>query len=122
MIGRDRSDMAVCLPMPSTLAWLVDDACAAPGPDRFLAVLGERLVADGLPLAGGALTLVAPHPIIARRTFLWRADTGAVIEALGFGSRNPMALEPANVGRDWLAKLGAGVVYEHPTGPVGTQL
>jgi adenylate cyclase len=32
----------------------------------------------------GALTLAVPHPIITRRTWLWQAETGAVIEALGF--------------------------------------
>ena len=29
-------------------------------------------------------TLAVPHPLIARRTWLWRADSGEVIEALGF--------------------------------------
>ena len=87
--------------LPGPLAWLVDEAGASPGPDRFLAELGGQLLADGLPLAGGALTLAVPHPIIARRTWLWRAQTGAVIEALGFagGPRN-------QAGRDWLAGLG----------------
>src|SRR5215208_6688630 len=80
--GSWRHDRRVDLPAP--LAWLVDEAGASPSPDQFLAELGGRLVADGLPLAGGALTLAAPHPIIARRTWLWRAETGAVIEALGF--------------------------------------
>ena len=70
--------------LTSTLAWLVDAAGASPGADRFLAELGTRLIADGLPLAGGALTLAVPHPIIARRTWLWRAENGEVIEALGF--------------------------------------
>src|ERR1700686_3476170 len=70
--------------LPAPLAWLVDEAGASPGPDRFLAELGGRLLTDGLPLAGGALTLAAPHPFIARRTRLWRAETGAVIGALGF--------------------------------------
>src|SRR6266404_9126798 len=54
--------------LPALLAWLVDEAGASPGPDRFLAELGGRLLADSLPLAGGALTLAVPHPIIARRT------------------------------------------------------
>ena len=87
--------------LPGPLAWLVDEAGASPGPDRFLAELGGQLLADGLPLAGGALTLAVPHPIIARRTWLWRAQTGAVIEALGFagGPRN-------QAGRDWLSGLG----------------
>src|SRR6266478_8600940 len=70
--------------LSSTLSWLVDAACEAPGADRLLAELGARLVADGLPLAGGALTLAVPHPLIARRTWLWRAESGEVIEALGF--------------------------------------
>ena len=56
---------------------------------------------DGLLLSGGALTLTAPHPIIARRTFLWRADTGAVIEALGFAGAAPI-----EAGSSWLAGLG----------------
>jgi hypothetical protein len=56
----------------STLAWLVDAAGASPGADWFLAELGAQLIGDDLPLAGGALTLAVPHPIIARRTWLWR--------------------------------------------------
>jgi adenylate cyclase len=95
--------------LPPTLAWLVDAASAEPGADRFLAALGAKLIADGLPLAGGALTLAAPHPIIARRAWLWRADTGAVIEALGFSPLGPAGPEKRNVGRDWLAGLGAEV-------------
>ena len=70
--------------LSSTLSWLVDAAGETPGADRLLAELGARLVEDGLPLAGGALTLAVPHPLIARRTSLWRADSGEVIEALGF--------------------------------------
>jgi hypothetical protein len=87
--------------LPAPLAWLVDEAGASPSPDRFLAELGGQLVADGLPLAGGALTLAVPHPIIARRTWLWRAETGAVIEALGFAGGTL-----SHPGGDWLAGLG----------------
>ena len=47
--------------LPAPLAWLVDEAGASSGPDRFLAELGGRPLADGLPLAGGALTLAVPH-------------------------------------------------------------
>src|SRR5258707_1143884 len=68
--------------LSSTLAWLVDAAAETPGADRLLAEIGARLVADGVPLAGGALTLAVPHPLIARRTWLWRADSGEVIAAL----------------------------------------
>jgi class 3 adenylate cyclase len=96
--------------LPAPLAWLVDEAGASSGPDRFLADLGGRLLADGLPLAGGALTLAVPHPIVAHRTWLWRAETGAVIEALGFAA-GPFS----QAGRDWLA--GLGPVQEHTIGP-----
>ena len=102
--------------LPAPLAWLVDEAGASPGPDRFLAELGGRLLADGLPLAGGALTLAVPHPIIARRTWLWRAETGAVIEALGFAG-GPLS----QAGRDWLAGLGPvqeDTVGQAPDSPV----
>jgi adenylate cyclase len=105
--------------LPSTLAWLVDAAGASPGADRLLAELGTRLVADGAPLAGGALTLAVPHPIIARRTWLWRADTGAVIEALGFaagGAAGGPAGPPGGAGRSWLAALGGGPVHEDIVG------
>src|SRR5688500_17851663 len=95
--------------LPAPLAWLVDEAGVSPGPDGFLAELGGRLVADGLPLAGGALTLAVPHPIISRRTWLWRAETGVVIEALGFGV-GPFS----QAGHDWLAGLGA--VQENTVG------
>ncbi|TWT05801.1 adenylate/guanylate cyclase domain-containing protein [Reyranella sp. CPCC 100927] len=91
------------------LAWLVDEADATHGPDQFLAELGGRLLADGLPLAAGALTLAVPHPIIARRTWQWRAETGAVIEALGFAG-----VPQTQAGRDWLA--GRGPVYEDIVG------
>src|SRR6266851_1189654 len=68
----------------STLTWLIDAASASAAADRFLAELGAHLIGDDLPLAGGALTLAVPHPIIARRTWLWRAGNGEVIEAVGF--------------------------------------
>ena len=48
--------------LPVTLAWLLDEASTADSADRFLAALGARLIGDGLPLAGGALMLAAPHP------------------------------------------------------------
>jgi len=102
--------------LPSTLAWLVDEASAAAGPDRFLAGFGAQLVADGLPLAGGALTLSAPHPIIARRSWLWRAENGVVIEALGFGALEPVRPGQGDLGRDWLAGLGAAMVQEDIAG------
>jgi adenylate cyclase len=112
--------MICCMQLPSTLAWLVDAAGEVRAADDFLAALGAQLIADGLPLAAGALTVTAPHPIIGRRTWLWRAETGAVIEALGFEPLVPA--KPGQgpglgkVGRDWLAGLGTGVVQEDITG------
>ena len=87
--------------LPAPLAWLVDEAGTSPSPERFLAELGGRLLAAGLPLAGGALTLAVPHPIVTQRTWLWRAETGAVIEALGFAGASL-----GDAGRDWLGGLG----------------
>src|SRR3989441_10839106 len=102
--------------LSSTLSWLVDAAGEMPGADRLLAELGARLSADGLPLAGGALTLAVPHPLIARRTWLWRAGNGEVIEALGFVPSGFSAAgaetSPGDAGRRWLAELGGGVVHE----------
>src|SRR5437868_69939 len=87
------------------LAWLVDEAAAVSGSDRFLAELGARLSAAGLPLAGGTLTLATPHPIIARRTWMWRAEAGTVIESLGFAGGN--GSDPGSDGeRGWLVELG----------------
>jgi class 3 adenylate cyclase len=96
--------------LPAPLAWLVDEAGAGAGPDQFLGELGARLLADGIPLVGGALTLAVPHPIIAHRTWLWRAETGAVIEALGFAG-GPLG----QAGRDWLT--GLGPIWEEAVGP-----
>src|SRR5467141_5027758 len=98
--------------LPITLAWLLDEASAADSADHFLAALGAKLIADGLPLAGGALTLAAPHPMIVRRTWLWRAETGVVIEALGFGAWGSAAPGQSDVGRDWLTRLGGAVVQD----------
>ena len=111
--------MIACMHLPSALTWLVDKGSTVPGPGQFLTTLGAQLISDGVPLAGGALTLAAPHPIIARRAWLWRAGTGSVIEALGFGSLDPGGPEQGNAGRDWLAGLGTGLVHEYVAGPVG---
>lgn len=108
--------MIPAMELSGTLAWLIDAAEAAPGADQFLAGLGGRLIEDGVPLAGGTLTLAAPHPIIARRTWLWRAETGAVIEALGFGALGLPGMGQDNVGRDWLMGLGTGIVQEETAG------
>lgn len=102
--------------LTSTIAWLVDAAGASPSADRFLAELGRRLIADAVPLAGGALTLAVPHPIIARRTWLWQADTDAVIEAVGFAA--PGSAAPTDdAGRSWLAGIAAGSIHEDIVGP-----
>src|SRR3981189_818936 len=69
--------------LSSTLSWLVDVAGGGAGPDRLLAEVGARLVADGVPLAGGALTLAVPHPLIARRTWLWRGRGGGRVGGRG---------------------------------------
>src|SRR5258708_34279591 len=90
--------------LSSTLSWLVDAAAETPGADRLLAEVGAHLVADGLPLAGGALTLAVPHPLIARRTWLWRAESGEVIEAFGFAAGGVSAAGEAptgDAGRHW---------------------
>jgi adenylate cyclase len=114
--------------LSSTLAWLVDAAGALTGAEQFLAELGGRLTKDGVPLAGGALTLAVPHPIIARRTWLWRAETGTVIEALGFAATKlagaGSAGLPGDAGRGWLAGLGGGPVHQDTAGmgPDGPEL
>src|SRR5262249_48528254 len=107
--------------LSSTLSWLVDAAADSADANRFLAELSARLLADGLPLAGGALTFNIPHPLVARRTWLWRADNKEVIEALGFVPGLPPAAlgaSPANdAGRRWLATIAAGPVHEDAIGP-----
>jgi adenylate cyclase len=105
--------------LSSTLSWLVDAAGEAPGADRLLAEVGAHLVEDGLPVAGGALTMAVPHPLIARRTWLWRAESGEVIEALGFVAGGPAAgaaSQNNDAGRRWLAGLAGGLVHEDTVG------
>jgi adenylate cyclase len=106
--------------LSSTLSWLVDAAVETPGADRLLAEVGARLIADGMPLAGGALTMAVPHPLIARRTWLWRAESGEVIEAFGFVAGGLAAAGAASLpddsGRQWLAGLAAGIVHEDSVG------
>jgi adenylate cyclase len=106
--------------LSSTLAWLVDAAAETAGANRLLAELGAHLVTDGVPLAGGALTLQVPHPLIARRTWLWQASNGDVIEALGFAPQEPFAMPDGgpsgDAGRRWLRGLAAGPVHEDTIG------
>src|SRR5271168_475530 len=115
------------MPLSATLAWLVDSAAQTPTPELFLASLGERLIEDGTPLAGGALTLASPHPLIARRTWLWRAESNEVVEALGFvaGAHSALGADgSAGDGRRWLAGLAGGPVHEDLVGliPGGPRL
>jgi class 3 adenylate cyclase len=109
--------------LSSTLAFLVDAAAEAPGADRLLAELGVRLIEDGLPLVGGALALDVPHPLIARRTWLWRAGSGEVIEALGFAPGGSTAaletIPPNDAGRRWLAGIADGPAHEDIIGRRG---
>ncbi|ANW02615.1 adenylate/guanylate cyclase domain-containing protein [Bradyrhizobium icense] len=100
------------------LTWLIDAASTSPGADRFLAELGTRLIADDVPLAGGALTLAVPHPIVARRTWLWRAENGEVIEAVGFAPAGfgGAGDSSGDAGRRWLSGLAGGAVHEDSVG------
>jgi class 3 adenylate cyclase len=105
--------MMAVMRLPSALSFLVDKAIDVPDGDAFLTALAARLIADGVPLTGGALTQAAPHPVIEQRIWLWRADTGRVIEALGLAG--PLDLGPAqptNIARNWLEGLGTGGVQE----------
>ena len=103
--------------LPPTLAWLIDEAADIQGADRFLAELGARLVAQGVPLAGAALMLDVAHPLLARSAWLWRAETGEVLEALGFASGFAGAAAPeSSAARDWLAALGVGPLHEDSVG------
>jgi adenylate cyclase len=106
--------------LSATLSWLLDAGGESSGVGRLLAELGAHLRADGLPLAGGTLTLAVPHPLIARRTWLWRADSGEVIEAVGFAPGGP-AMSGANLSNDaarqWLAGIAAGPVHDDIVGP-----
>jgi class 3 adenylate cyclase len=106
------------------LVWLVDAAAEVAGAERFLAELGAHLLAEGIPLAGGALTLSVPHPLIAQRTWLWRADTREVSEALAlapaeFAARFEVP-SPTAAGHRWLTGLGAGPVHEDAIGQSAT--
>ncbi|MGY3471887.1 adenylate cyclase [Bradyrhizobium sp. LM6.11] len=100
-----------------TLAWLVDAAADSAGADRLLMELGAHLVADGVPLAAGSLTLEVPHPLIAKRTWLWRAESGRVIEALGFAPGGLAPDTPNDAGRRWLRDIADGEVHEDAVGP-----
>ena len=121
-----REPIIAAMPLPATLSptlsptlsWLVDEASASAGLDQFMGELGTRLAKDGVPLAGGALTVSVPDPIIARRTWLWRAATSDVIEALGFGlvPEAPRAGELDQAGHDWLIGIGSGPILEHSVG------
>ncbi len=108
------------MPFSSAHEWLIDAAVEVAGADRFLAELGVRLVKDGAPIAAGALSLEVAHPLIARRAWLWRAETGEVIEALGFA---PAGLATGQNGsanadeRRWLAAVAAGPLVESELAP-----
>jgi class 3 adenylate cyclase len=122
-MARDKDDASPhdrLMPLSSTLSWLVDAAADTASADRLLADLGAHLVQEGLPLAGGALTLDVPHPLIAQRTWLWRAASGEVIEGLGFAPGIPAAANEPNLrndaGQRWLAGIAAGTVHEDTIG------
>ena len=104
--------------LSATLSWLVDAGGETESADRFLANLGARLVEEGAPLVGGALALASPHPLIARRTWLWRADSGEVIEALGFATGGlPIVAPASDPARSWLTGLAPGPAHEDAVGP-----
>ncbi|SDP84981.1 adenylate cyclase [Phyllobacterium sp. OV277] len=109
--------MMTAMQLPSALSFLIDNAVDMPDGDAFLTALAVRLMAEDMPLVGGALTQAAPHPVIEQRTWLWRADTGTVIEALGLArSANP---DQNHIARNWLESLGTGVVQEDFAGGAG---
>ena len=66
-----------------------------------------------------------PHPLIARRTWLWRAESGEVIEALGFaGGLAALGASSTSddAGRNWLARLAANRRAVYFASGTGSQL
>jgi adenylate cyclase len=102
----------------ATLSWLIDEAAGLDGADRFLRELGVRLKSQGMPIAGGALSLEVAHPLIARRAWLWRADRDETSEALGFAPAGlaPPTGSPNEAERRWLSDLAAGEPHEAMVG------
>jgi len=85
----------------------VDAAADSAGANRFLAELGAHLIGRRPAAPGAALTLAIRTRCIARRTWLWRADNGEVIEALGFapgGHRAALGAKPSQRCRPALAR------------------
>lgn len=110
-----RHGMMASMRLPSALSFLIDKAIDLPDGDAFLTALASALLADSMPLIGGALTQSAPHPVIEQRIWLWRADTGRVIEALGLtGALGPMPAnpEPNHIASNWLTGLGSHSIQE----------
>ncbi|SDP89124.1 Adenylate cyclase, class 3 [Phyllobacterium sp. YR620] len=107
MTGAQCRSIVTGMGMPSSLSFLIDNAIQFQDGAALLKELAAQIAADNISLAGGTLTLSAPHPIIKQRTFLWRADTGEVIEALGLAG--PADPDPAELARNWLTGIGTHV-------------
>ncbi len=69
-------------------AFLLDPAAAGQTPAQLIASLGERLAADGLPLFRVTSGLLAMHPQVYARTFVWTRGQGLEDIPRGFGIEN----------------------------------
>ena len=87
-----------------TLAWLVDAAADSTGADRLLADLGAHLVADGVPLAAGSLTLMAFGLLFCAMTFVWLCAYSVAVARAGDALRRP------RIRRTLDAVMGAALV------------
>ena len=70
--------------------------------------LGARLAPRACRSPAGALTLAVPHPIIARRTWLWRADTARGDRGAGLRRRATRRGRARLARRAWPGATGHG--------------
>jgi adenylate cyclase len=64
----------------SIVEWLIDGARSTPLAQEVLTELCQRLCAAGLPLWRAMVFVRTLHPQIVGRRFVWRADTGTLVD------------------------------------------
>ncbi len=86
----------IALPQTATIDWLLRSGAGVASPAVMLGEVCDRLIGEGVPIAGVLLSVASLDPLVARSRMRWSRAAGRVAEEIQFHGMAAVAERPSN--------------------------